>query len=151
MTLRRLGSDDIAPMRALNVLFAAAFEDPDSYVPEPDDAYLHRVLGKSDTLVLVALEGEDVVGGLVGYLLEKLEQARAEFYIYDLAVEARHRRKGIATRLIEEAGHRAARMGAWVSFVQADHVDPPAIALYTKLGTREEVLHFDIPIPRRGD
>jgi aminoglycoside 3-N-acetyltransferase I len=28
--------------------------------------------------------------------------------------------------------------------VQADYVDPPAIALYTKLGRREEVLHFDI-------
>jgi aminoglycoside 3-N-acetyltransferase I len=32
--------------------------------------------------------------------------------------------------------------------VQADLVDPPAIALYTKLGTREDVLHFDIPVPR---
>jgi len=28
--------------------------------------------------------------------------------------------------------------------VQADQVDPPAIALYTKLGTREDVLHFDM-------
>jgi hypothetical protein len=31
-----------------------------------------------------------------------------------------------------------------VIFVQADHVDAPAIALYTKLGVREDVLHFDI-------
>jgi aminoglycoside 3-N-acetyltransferase I len=38
----------------------------------------------------------------------------------------------------------AARRGAWVIFVQADHGDDPAIALYEKLGTREEVLHFDI-------
>lgn len=29
-------------------------------------------------------------------------------------------------------------------FVQADTVDEPAVALYEKLGTREEVLHFDI-------
>jgi aminoglycoside 3-N-acetyltransferase I len=28
--------------------------------------------------------------------------------------------------------------------VQADYVDPRAIALYQKLGRREEVLHFDI-------
>jgi aminoglycoside 3-N-acetyltransferase I len=33
-----------------------------------------------------------------------------------------------------------------VVYVQADYVDPPAIALYTKLGTREEVLHFDIAV-----
>lgn len=26
------------------------------------------------------------------------------------------------------------------------HGDGPAIALYTKLGAREDVLHFDIPV-----
>jgi aminoglycoside 3-N-acetyltransferase I len=31
-----------------------------------------------------------------------------------------------------------------VIFVQADPGDDAAIALYTKLGTREDVLHFDI-------
>jgi aminoglycoside 3-N-acetyltransferase I len=31
--------------------------------------------------------------------------------------------------------------------VQADHGDDAAIALYDKLGTREEVLHFDMPVP----
>jgi aminoglycoside 3-N-acetyltransferase I len=35
-----------------------------------------------------------------------------------------------------------------VVFVQADRGDDPAIALYTKLGTREDVLHFDIPVPQ---
>jgi aminoglycoside 3-N-acetyltransferase I len=30
-------------------------------------------------------------------------------------------------------------------FVQADTTDPPAIALYESLGTREDVHHFDIP------
>jgi aminoglycoside 3-N-acetyltransferase I len=30
--------------------------------------------------------------------------------------------------------------------VQADIGDVPAIALYTKLGTREDVLHFDIAV-----
>jgi len=34
--------------------------------------------------------------------------------------------------------------GAYVIFVQADYGDDPAIALYTKMGIREEVLHFDI-------
>jgi aminoglycoside 3-N-acetyltransferase I len=31
-----------------------------------------------------------------------------------------------------------------VIFVQADLQDEPAIALYSKLGSREDVLHFDI-------
>ena len=32
---------------------------------------------------------------------------------------------------------------------QANHGDEPAIALYTKLGTREDVMHFDI-LPGSG-
>jgi aminoglycoside 3-N-acetyltransferase I len=34
--------------------------------------------------------------------------------------------------------------GICVIFVQADLVDAPAIALYTKLGVLKDVLHFDI-------
>jgi aminoglycoside 3-N-acetyltransferase I len=37
-----------------------------------------------------------------------------------------------------------------VIYVQADHGDGPAIELYTKLGVREDVLHFDIPVPDGG-
>jgi aminoglycoside 3-N-acetyltransferase I len=33
-----------------------------------------------------------------------------------------------------------------VVFVQADLGDEAAIALYSKLGVREEVLHFDLPM-----
>ena len=31
-------------------------------------------------------------------------------------------------------------------YVQADYGDDPAIALYEKLGTREDVVHFDIAV-----
>jgi aminoglycoside 3-N-acetyltransferase I len=37
-----------------------------------------------------------------------------------------------------------ASRGAYVIFVQADYGDDPAIALYTKLGAREDVIQFDI-------
>jgi aminoglycoside 3-N-acetyltransferase I len=82
----------------------------------------------------------------VAYELDKLEKARREFYIYDLAVDADHRRRGVATALIEHLRGIAARRGAWVIYVQADHGDDPAIALYQKLGTREDVLHFDFAV-----
>jgi aminoglycoside 3-N-acetyltransferase I len=51
----------------------------------------------------------------------------------------------VATALIEALKPIAAGRGASVIFVQADHGDDPAIALYTRMGTREDVLHFDIP------
>jgi aminoglycoside 3-N-acetyltransferase I len=52
----------------------------------------------------------------------------------------------VATALIERLKPIATERGAWVIYVQADYGDEPAIALYTKLGEREDVMHFDIPV-----
>lgn len=87
-----------------------------------------------------------VVGGLAAYVLDKFEQARKEIYIYDLAVSEAHRRLGIATALIHSLKRIGKERGANVIFVQADYGDDLAITLYTKLGKREDVLHFDIAV-----
>ena len=145
MLIDRLGPTDIVRFRKLNALFGEAFAAPGTYGAEPpSDAYLEALLAKEHVIALVAVAGEDVLGGLVAYELDKFERARREVYIYDLAVSERHRRQGIATALIEHLRKIAARRGAWVIYVQADYGDDPAIALYEKLGIREEVLHFDI-------
>ena len=146
-TFKHLGADDLPFARALLALFGEAFGEPDTYgAHPPSDAYLARLLGKPTVLTLVALDGDVVLGGLVAYELEKLEQARSEIYIYDLAVAEAHRRRGVATGLIRALGKIAKQRGAWVMFVQADRTDPPAIRLYESLGTREDVHHFDIPV-----
>ena len=82
-----------------------------------------------------------MVGGIAAYELQKFEQERSEIYLYDLAVAAAHRRRGIATALILELKRIAAARGAYVVFVQADPADAPVIALYAKLGVREDVVH----------
>jgi aminoglycoside 3-N-acetyltransferase I len=148
--LHRLGPADVPLARKLNTLFGHAFDDPDTYGAEPpDDVYLAGLLAKDHVTVLVAVAEAEVLGGLVAYELDKLEKARREFYIYDLAVAAEQRRRGIATALIEYLREIAYRRGAWVIYIQADHGDCPAIALYEKLGAREEVLHFDIAVERQ--
>jgi aminoglycoside 3-N-acetyltransferase I len=145
--IERLTPEDVAAFADLNTMFGEAFEDMDTYTAQrPDADYLRTLLADDGVFALVATEDDAVIGGLVAYTLRKFEQQRSEVYIYDLAVSAAHRRKGIATALIRALQRLAAERGAWVIFVQADHGDDPAIALYTKLGTREEVLHFDIPI-----
>jgi ribosomal protein S18 acetylase RimI-like enzyme len=65
-------------------------------------------------------------------------------YLRDLAVAAAHRRQGYATALIEHLERVAIERGAYVILVQADHRDDAAIALYTRLGIREDAMHFDI-------
>lgn len=144
--IRRLSQSDIAEMRALNALFADAFEDDATYrATPPGDAYLAATLARPDVIALTATADGVVQGGLVAYVLSKLEQDRREIYIYDLGVRMAFRRQGIARALLSEVQSIASEVGAWVVYVQADRDDPPAIALYTKCGTREDVLHFDLP------
>src|SRR5215208_6593572 len=146
-TLRRLMPADVGLLCKLNALFGDAFADSETYGAEPpSDVYLEGLLAKEHVVALVAVEGEEVLGGLVAYELDKFERARREMYIYDLAVCAQHRRQGVATALIEHLREIAARRGVWVIYVQADYGDDPAIGLYEKLGTREKVLHFEIEV-----
>ncbi len=146
-TIRQLTADDLKAMDALLETFGEAFEDADTYSKaRPGPAYMRSLLGSADFIALAAMVEGDVVGGLASYVLHKFEQERSEIYIYDLAVSSAHRRQGIATALIGKLCEIARDRGAWVVFVQADHGDDPPIALYTKLGKREDVLHFDIPI-----
>jgi len=127
-------------------VFGEAFGDVATYSgARPSVAYLELLLASDTFIALAALNGGEVVGGLAAYELRKFEQERREIYIYDLAVAAAHRRQGIATALIRELQAIAAERGAYVIYVQADKVDAPAIELYSKMGVREEVLHFDIP------
>jgi aminoglycoside 3-N-acetyltransferase I len=144
--IRRLAPADLTLMRALNATFAGAFEDPASYAAAPPpDGYLRELLGREGVIVLAALADGEVAGGLTAYELDKLEQARREIYIYDLAVAAAHRRQGVARGLIGALQAIARGRGAYGIFVQADRGDEAAIALYESLGARQEVLHFDIP------
>jgi aminoglycoside 3-N-acetyltransferase I len=143
--IERPGVDGLSTMRALNALFAEVFEERDTYLGHPaDDTYLARWLDSQNNIPLCAWDGDILVGGLVAYRLDKFEQARSEIYIYDLAVAESHRQRGIATALIERLREIARECGAWAIYVQADYGDDPAIALYTKLGVREDVMHFDI-------
>ena len=146
-TLTQLTAEDLDLMAGLMHVFGKAFEDMERYTgATPNAAYLKNLLSRDTFITLVALDGEIVVGGLAAYVLPKFEQARSEVYIYDLAVDEAYRRRGIATALIEHLKEVAKSQGAYVVFVQADHGDDPAIALYTSLGEREDVLHFDIPV-----
>jgi aminoglycoside 3-N-acetyltransferase I len=146
-----LGANDLARMRLTLNLFGDVFGERETYSgKQPDDGYLAALLGNDNFIALAAVEGDAVIGGLAGYVLPKFEQRRAEFYIYDLAVAQSHRRRSVATAMIRTLQDIAAARGIDVIVVQADHGDDAAIALYSKLGVGEDVLHFDIA-PRRQD
>jgi aminoglycoside 3-N-acetyltransferase I len=144
---KQLSASDVKLLKELLKVFGEAFEETSTYQDAlPSNAYLESLLSKPHFIVLVALHDNEVVGGLAAYELEKFEQDRREIYIYDLAVAENHRRKGIATNLINELKRLAKERKAYVIYVQADKQDIPAIRLYESLGKREDVYHFDIPV-----
>ncbi|HZP68922.1 MAG TPA: AAC(3)-I family aminoglycoside N-acetyltransferase [Pseudolabrys sp.] len=145
--VRELKDTDIGLFRELLTVMGRAFDEIGVYTKaQPNAPYLRKLLGSGQFIALAALEGQVVVGGLAAYELLKFEQERSEIYIYDLAVAAEHRRMGIATALIDQLKTIAAARGAYLIYVQADPADAPAVALYSKIGTREDVLHFDIAV-----
>ena len=150
--IRQLRADDVSLMDSVLDFFGDAFSDPASYtMKRPSVDYLRKLLGSDSFIALAAFDDGAVTGALCAYELHKFEQERSEIYIYDLAVAVTHRRRGIATGLIRRLQEIAAARGAWVIFVQADiqPEDEPAIALYSKVGLREDVLHFDISVDSR--
>jgi aminoglycoside 3-N-acetyltransferase I len=147
-TYRQLARADVAHLKHLLRVFGEAFGETETYQHAvPSDDYLAQLLGKPHFITVVAMAGDEVVGGLAAYELDKFEQDRREIYIYDLAVAERHRRRGVATALIGELGTIASQRDVYVIFVQADPQDGPAIALYASLGTKQTAHQFDIAVP----
>lgn len=149
LAIRRLRPGDDTLFHGMLDLFAEVFDDAESYsTARPGQAYRSALLARDDVAMLVALDDQTLAGALVAYELRKFEQERSEFYIYDLAVAQAWRRRGIATALIDHLKTIAKTNGGWVVYVQADDGDDPAIALYSKLGRREKILHFDLFLDR---
>jgi aminoglycoside 3-N-acetyltransferase I len=147
ISIRQLSANDLPLMEDLLTTFGKAFNEVSTYSSSrPSSTYLKQLLSSDYFIALAALKNGLVVGGIAAYELHKFEQERSEIYIYDLAVAEEHRREGIATALIQELKKIAVLRAAYIIFVQADIGDDPAIALYTKLGIREDVLHFDIAV-----
>jgi aminoglycoside 3-N-acetyltransferase I len=146
-TFEHLRESDVGLLKSLLQVFGRAFDDIETYeAAVPRDEYLRSLLAQPHFIVVVARCGDTVVGGLAAYVLDKFERERREIYIYDLAVAAEHRRRGVATGMIRTLKRIARERRAYVIYVQADQGDTPAIRLYESLGTREDVHHFDIVV-----
>lgn len=145
--IRRLGKADLEAHRSVLALYADAFDDAQTYARgTPSDLYLTRLLAREDFIELVAEVDNTVVAALSAYVFTKFERECAEIYIYDLAVDKRYRRLGIASALIAALKPVARSLGADVIIVQGESGDHPAEALYQKFGQRLLVSSFDIGV-----
>jgi aminoglycoside 3-N-acetyltransferase I len=126
-TVRRLGQGDEDVVREL------AEREPQVGLLE-DEA----------TIFLAAFQGERPVGFVFGYELPRRHGAPSILFIYELEVEAAHRRQGVATLLMSELERIARARGIAEGFVLTEPDNAAANTLYESLGgERSDAVMWD--------
>jgi ribosomal protein S18 acetylase RimI-like enzyme len=122
-TIRRLGPGDEAVVEAL------------AEQAEPRTALLRD----ERTVFLAAFAGERPVGFAFGYVLPRRRGKPASMFVYEIAVEERYRRRGIATDLMRRLLAEAPE-----AFVLTEPDNEAANVLYASLGgTRSEAAMWE--------
>lgn len=125
VTIVRAGSDD-----ADLVLRAAdLFDQPP--VPEHTVKFLSAV----GHHLLLALEGDDPVGFVSGVETTHPDKG-TEMFVYELGTHEHHRRRGVATALLEELKTIAIDRGCNGLWVATEPDNAAAIATYLRAGYR---------------
>lgn len=140
-TIRKLGPEDLKQARALFCFFQ--MDDGDNEITETSDSYLLNLLSKNTFHVLVAVQNEEVIGGLTAYELNMYKEETREIFLYEIGVEPAHRKQGIATRLIDYLIDICKHKGIAEMYVGAMAWNEPAVRLYSATGgNREDVAWF---------
>lgn len=130
-TVHRLTPTDLSLARQTFAAMAAGFED--AWAPL-GDAYLHDLLSRPDLIVLAALDGARVVGGLTAFVLPMVRAETSEVFIYDLAIAPADQRRGAGAALVTHLRTLARALGAANTFVPADVEDTHALRFYERQG-----------------
>jgi len=108
-----------------------------------EDVPQTALLADQRTIFVAAFSGDEPVGFAFGYLLPRRHGKPSMLFVYELDVVESHRRRGVATRLMQEL---FAHAGGAEAFVLTEPDNVAANATYAKLGgERSEVVMWDFP------
>jgi len=133
--ITQLGKNDTTLAGKLITLFAEVFEEKKTPANKTQTTVL---LNNPAFIALVALDGNNVIGGITAYELPMLTKAKPEIFIYDVAVQKEYQRKGIGKKLMAALFALAKERGAGEVFVAAHHEDKHAMKFYRSLGGKAE-------------
>jgi ribosomal-protein-alanine N-acetyltransferase len=104
-----------------------------SSYPTPWSMNFFRLMANMNPeLFIVATVGQDLVGYTVGELVERMNVRVG--HVMNVAVDSRHRDRGIGTMLMEELEARFHRMGATAAYLEVRESNVDAQRLYTRRG-----------------
>ncbi len=130
----RLWPADADLAKRLFGLLARVFDEESE---DLSDEYVQRLLSRDDFWAVAAFRGDELVGGVTAHALPMTRRQAFEVFIYDIAVVADHRRKGVGRKLVMHLQNEAASLGIQDAFVAADNEDAHALDFYRALGGTE--------------
>ena len=138
--IRRLTEKDVEAFQSLVHLFNVVFEEEEKIGSE---ARLLNLLRSRKFIVLAAMIDHEVVGGLTAYELPMYYAEASEIFLYDLAVNPEHQRKGIGKGLLRALKEHCLQNTIQTFFVMAHEEDQHAIEFYRATGGKSEnVVNF---------
>ncbi len=127
MDLRWTGPEDLDAVVAAGHLF----DEP----VRPEAA--RRFLDDPTHHLCLAYEGGEAVGFVSGVEVTHPDKG-TELFLYELAVDEPHRRRGIGTALVRALGDVGRARGCYGLWVLTDRVNDAALATYRAAGAVEE-------------
>lgn len=99
--IKKLGIGDAATARSLILMFGDDRVNNEGFTL-PSAEYTAAMLARADFHVIVALDGEDLVGGLTAYEMQMFKRPTTEMFLYEIEVAEPYRQRGIGKALIEK-------------------------------------------------
>lgn len=139
--IKKLEATDLESFENLILTFGEVFEMETPSAPQPD--YLRSLLAQKSFFAFGAFAGQELAGGVTGYLLPQYYVESPLAYIYDLAVRKEFQRKGIGRGLIDAVQAYCRTENIEQLFVQADDTDEYALEFYHASGAeRGKAVNF---------
>jgi [ribosomal protein S18]-alanine N-acetyltransferase len=138
-----------------SVTGVAAMEEAEALFDNAiDRRAAERFVAEEGHHLLLAYVGGTPVGMITGVETTHPDKG-TEMFVYELSVDPGHRRRGIATQLVEELADVARKRGCYAMWVLTDRDTTAALATYRRAGaTRDSdavMLEWDIDDRRPDD
>ena len=130
--VQRLGFQDVEIAIETVRAIKTACETSEGSSMDPVD--MHAWLSRPSNILIVATQDGIPVGFALGYLLERVDEARTMLFFYEIEVAASHQKQGIGRRLVETMKAVAHEEKATKMWVQTDPSSNAARALYQSMG-----------------
>ncbi len=130
--IKKLAFDEVALAKELIKVFG--FDEESEHQIFSSDEYIRKMLERDDFHVIVALENDQLIGGLTAYEMRMFKRETTEIFLYEIEVAEDQRQKGIGKALIEFLKQICAEKGIVEMFVGTEKNNFPARKLYAATG-----------------